>query len=448
MVRDLTVGKESRVLIKYTLPMFIGVAFQQFYNIADSIIAGQFAGEDALAAVGASYAVTMLFMAVAVGCQIGCTVVVSRLFGAKDFTKMKTAIFTILISGFVLSALLSILGVLLSPVFMRVLKTPKNIFNDSELYLKIYIAGFLFLFLYNVVTSIFNSLGDSKTPLFFLIASSLGNVFLDWLFVAVLKKGVAGVAIATFIAQSLAGVAAFLVLLFRLKKIETVKKPKLFSKKMLLDVAKIAVPSVLQQSFISVGNVLIQTLINDCGSSVIAGYSAAIKLNTFAITGFTTLGNGMSSFTAQNLGAGKKDRIRSGLKAGIGFSLTVALVFFLAYFFIGEVWVKMFMDTDASVQALKTGKIFLKIVSPFYFVICIKLICDGVLRGSANMKAFMTATFTDLILRVVLAYILCGTYKEIGIFMSWPIGWTVAMILSMGYTRKCLKKSNEKRKKE
>lgn len=440
MVRDLTIGKESKVLIKYTLPMFVGVAFQQFYNIADSMIAGRFAGEDALAAVGASYAVTMLFMAVAVGCQIGCTVVVSRLFGAKDFTKMKTAIFTILISGFVLSSLLSMVGVLFSPVFMKLLKTPKNIFSDSELYLKIYIAGFIFLFLYNVVTGIFNSLGDSKTPLFFLIGSSLGNVFLDWLFVAVLKKGVAGVAVATFIAQSLAGIAAFFVLLLRLKKIKTLEKPKLFSKKMLLEVAEIAVPSVLQQSFISVGNVFIQKLVNNCGSSVIAGYSAAIKLNTFAITGFTTLGNGISSFTAQNLGAGKKDRIRTGLKAGVKFSLAVALVFFVAFFFVGEVFVTLFLDKESSVQALETGKIFLQIVSPFYFVICIKLICDGVLRGSAKMKAFMTATFTDLILRVVLAHILSGTYHEIGIFMSWPIGWTIAMFLSLGYTRKCLYK--------
>ena len=438
MVRDLTQGKESKVLIEYTLPMFVGVAFQQLYNISDSIIAGKFAGEDALAAVGASYAITMLFMAVAVGCQIGCTVVVSRLFGAKDFTKMKTAIFTILISGFFLSLLLSIVGVILSPTFMKLLKTPENIFEDSELYLKIYIAGFLFLFLYNVVTGIFNSLGDSKTPLVFLICSSLGNIFLDWLFVAVFHKGVVGVAVATFIAQSLAGIAASLVLLMRLKKMKTPEKPELFSKKMLSDVARVAIPSVLQQSFISVGNLFIQKLVNNCGSSVIAGYSAAIKLNTFAITGFTTLGNGISSFTAQNLGAGKKERIRRGLKAGILFSLGVALVFFLAFFLTGETWVKLFMDEDASNAALQTGKIFLRIVAPFYFVICVKLLCDGMLRGCTKMKEFMVATFTDLILRVVLAHILCGYFNETGIFMSWPIGWTIATVISLIYSKKCL----------
>ena len=446
MVRDLTIGKESKVLIQYTLPMFIGVAFQQLYNISDSIIAGKFAGEDALAAVGASYAITMLFMAVAVGCQIGCTVVVSRLFGAKDFTKMKTAIFTILISGFLLSLFLSVVGVILSPTFMRLLKTPDNIFEDSELYLKIYIAGFVFLFLYNVVTGVFNSLGDSKTPLIFLICSSLGNIFLNWLFVAVFHKGVAGVAVATFIAQSLAGVSALCVLLVRLKKIKAPENPELFSKRMLIEVAKIAIPSVLQQSFISVGNLFIQKLVNNCGSSVIAGYSAAIKLNTFAITGFTTLGNSISSFTAQNLGAGKKERIRKGLKAGIQFSLAVALLFFLAFFFTGEVWVKLFMDADASGAALQTGKVFLQIVAPFYFIICIKLTCDGVLRGSAKMKEFMVATFTDLILRVVLAHILCGYFNETGIFMSWPIGWTIAMVISVMYSKKCLGAGKTERK--
>lgn len=438
MVKDLTQGKESKVLLQYTLPMFVGVAFQQLYNISDSIIAGKFAGEDALAAVGASYAITMLFMAVAVGCQIGCTVVVSRLFGAKDYTKMKTTIFTILISGFVLSLLLSVAGVLLSPFFMNLLKTPENIFSDSEIYLKIYIAGFLFLFLYNVVTGIFNSLGDSRTPLIFLICSSVGNILLDLFFVAFLHKGVKGVAVATFIAQSLAGVFAFFVLLIRLKKIKTMKKPKLFSKRMLLEVARIAVPSVLQQSFISVGNLFIQKLVNHCGSSVIAGYSAAIKLNTFAIMGFTTLGNSISSFTAQNLGAGKKERIRNGRKIGIQFALVVALVFFLLFFFSGKLWVSLFMDQDASLAALETGKIFLQIVSPFYFIICVKLICDGVLRGSAKMREFMIATFTDLILRVVLAYLLYPSFKESGIFSSWPIGWTIAMVVSFLFSRKCM----------
>lgn len=456
MNQDLTQGREGTVFIRYTLPMFIGVAFQQLYNIADSVIAGKFAGEDALAAVGASYAITMLFMAVAVGCQIGCTVVVSQLFGARMYNRLKTAVSTILISGFCLSALLTLFGILLSPTFMRLLRTPENIFSDSDLYLKIYIAGFIFLFLYNVVTGIFNSLGDSRTPLIFLICSSIGNIFLDWYFVAGLHMGVSGVAWATFIAQTIAGLAAMFVLLGRLKRLgksedttldtdapkasQDDTRPVLFSWHMLSAVAAIAVPSILQQSFVSVGNLFIQQLVNGYGSSVIAGYSAAIKLNTFAITGFTTLGNGMSGFTAQNMGARKEARILRGWKAGIGFSLAIAAIFFLLYFLGGSQCLTLFMDQDSSALAMEVGNTFLRIVSPFYFLISVKLICDGVLRGKTLMNQFMVATFTDLLLRVVLAFVLSTQFQTNGIWMSWPIGWTIATLLSLIFCIRSTKK--------
>ena len=203
MIQNLTEGESQRTLIKYTLPMFISVVFQQFYNMADSMIAGKFAGEDALAAVGASYPITMIFMAVAVGSNIGCSVVLSQLFGAKAYEKVRTAVTTILITGTVLSAVLTAVGLVATPAMMHMIRTPENIFGDGALYLKIYIGGFVFLFLYNVTTGMFNSLGDSTTPLYFLIGSSLGNIVLDFVFVAVFSWGVAGVAWATFIAQGL-----------------------------------------------------------------------------------------------------------------------------------------------------------------------------------------------------------------------------------------------------
>ena len=182
MNKDLTVGKPGKVLVEFTLPLFISVVFQQFYNIADSVIAGKFAGEDALAAIGASYPITMIFMAVAIGCQIGCSVVISKHFGAKNFEKTKICITTSLIAGFILSSLLTLLGVVFSPFLMEIVNTPENIFVGGNLYLKIYTGGFVFLFLYNVTTGIFNSLGDSKTPLYLLISSSIGNIILDALF--------------------------------------------------------------------------------------------------------------------------------------------------------------------------------------------------------------------------------------------------------------------------
>lgn len=432
MVKDLTVGKPEEVLWKFSIPMFISVIFQQMYNIADSVIAGKFAGENALAAVGASYPITMIFMAIAVGSNIGCSVVISQLFGGKKYRKMKTAIYTTLIASVVLSLVLTVAGLLGTDWLMRMIQTPDNIFDDGALYLGIYIGGFLFLFLYNICTGIFQSLGDSKTPLYFLICSSIGNVILDWVFVAVFHWGVSGVAWATFLAQGVSCVLAFVTLMVRLRGIETDGPVPRFEWEMLGRVGRIAVPSILQQSFISIGNIFIQGLINGYGSSVIAGYSAAVKLNTFTITSFTTLANGLSSFTAQNIGAGQTGRVKKGLGAGIRMALGVALPFFLAFFFLGHAMISMFME-ESGTMAMDTGVTFLKVVSPFYFVIALKLMADGVLRGAGDMLHFMIATFTDLILRVVLAYVLSAHLGTLGIWISWPVGWVVATVLSVGF---------------
>lgn len=441
MIQDLTVGDSQKTLIGYTVPMFISVVFQQLYNIADSMIAGKFAGEDALAAVGASYPITMIFMAVAVGSNIGCSVVISQLFGAKAHEKLKTAVSTTLITGFVLAAFLTVTGLITTPAMMRMIQTPENIFADGALYLKIYIGGFIFLFLYNVTTGMFNSLGDSKTPLYFLIGSSVGNIALDILFVAVFQWGVAGVAWATFIAQGAACILALISFGVRMREIQTQGRVAVFSFSLLKKISMIAVPSILQQSFVSVGNIFIQSLVNSYGSGVIAGYSAAIKLNTFIITGFTTLGNGVSGFTAQNRGAGKRERIKDGFMAGLKMAVCVAVPFFVAYFFFGRTMVLLFMD-DTGSDALRTGITFLKIVSPFYFVIAVKLVADGMLRGAERMKEFMASTFTDLILRVILAFVFSASMGSVGIWLSWPVGWGIATVMSWMFCRKELGKKN------
>ena len=432
MIKDLTEGEPQSVLVQFTLPMFVSVVFQQMYNIADSAIAGKFAGEDALAAVGASYPITMIFMAIAVGSNVGCAVIISQLFGGRHYESMKTAISTTMISAFVLSIFLTIFGLAGNRVLMEMIHTPENIFADGALYLKIYIGGFLFLFLYNVATGIFTSLGDSKTPLYFLIGSSVGNIILDLIFVAVFHWGVAGVAWATFIAQGIACILALMTLKKRISRIKTENKPALFSKEMLGRISVVAIPSILQQSFVSVGNIFIQSLVNGFGSSVIAGYSAAIKLNTFAITSLSTLGNVVSSFTAQNIGAGKRERIGKGFIAGLKMGAVVVILFFTCYFFGNKAALGLFLSAKDSKAAMDTGIQFLTIVSPFYVVIAIKLIADGILRGASAMKAFMVSTFADLLLRVILAYAFVPHFGSKGIWMSWPVGWTVAMLLSVG----------------
>ena len=429
---DLTVGKPSSVLWKLSLPMFVSAVFQQLYNIFDSAIAGRFAGEDALAAVGASYPITMIFMAVALGCNVGCSVVISQYFGAKDYAKVKTASYTTLISCAVLAAFLTVLGLIFSKPLMRLINTPGNVFDDGTLYLKIYIAGLIFLFIYNVCTGIFTSLGDTKTPLYFLIGSSVGNVILDYIFVALFKWGVAGVAWATFIAQGLAGILAVITLLKKIIDIPTDISPALFSGKMLKKVTLYAIPSILQQSFVSVGNIFVQYIINGFGSSCIAGYSAAVKLNTFALTGFSTLSNGLSSYVAQNFGAGKKQRIKEGYIAGLKMAVVVAVPFMLCYFFASETVIGFFLD-EGGKKAAEIGVKFLRIISVFYIFVGIKIMSDGTLRGQGRMQYFMITTFTDLILRVILAFILSKPFGPDGIWYSWPVGWVISNILSVAF---------------
>lgn len=436
MNKDLTVGNPQQVLWKFCLPLFGSIIFQQIYNIADSLVAGKFIGENALAAVGNSYEITLIFIAFAFGCNIGCSVIISQLFGAKQFAEMKTAVKTAMIGSAVLCLILMIIGIGGSGILLTLIHTPDNIFSDSKLYLDIYVWGLPFVFFYNIATGIFSALGDSKTPFWFLAASSTANIFVDILFVTTFQMGVAGVAWATFLCQGISCVLALAFVFARLHKIETTEKGKLFSFRLLKKIAVIAIPSILQQSFISVGNILIQGVINGFGSGVIAGYSAAIKLNNLVITSVTTLGNGISNYTAQNIGAGKLHRVREGFIAGRKMVWLLCVPLVLLYLFGGKVLISFFMD-NPSEEALRTGIEILRILSPFYFVVSVKLVADGVLRGAGMMKQFMIATFTDLILRVVLAFLLPQTFlASTGIWCAWPIGWTTATMLSIYFYEK------------
>lgn len=438
MNMDLTVGKPETVLWKFCLPLFGSIIFQQLYNIADSLVAGKFIGENALAAVGNSYEITLVFIAFAFGCNMGCSVIVSQLFGAKDYSKLKTAVSTACIFSASLCAILMLAGMLGSGPLLCLIRTPDEVFPDSRLYLDIYIWGLPFVFFYNIATGIFSALGDSRTPFYFLAVSSISNILVDILFVKAFRMGVSGVAWATFLCQGVSCILAVLTVLKRLSNIPVKGKPPLFDGALLKKILVIAVPSILQQSFISVGNILIQSVINGFGASVMAGYSAAVKLNNMVITSFTTIGNGISNFSAQNLGAHKFGRIRECFRAGLKMVWCLCIPFCILYIFFGRYLLLLFMEKD-SADALATGMQFLWILSPFYFVVSAKLTADGILRGVSAMGQFMAATFTDLVLRVILAFFLSGvTRSAVGIWCAWPIGWTVAMTLSVFfYRRKC-----------
>lgn len=442
MNKDLTVGKPEKVLWLFCLPLFGSILFQQLYNIADSFVAGKFIGEHALAAVGNSYEITLIFIAFGFGCNIGCSVVISKLFGGRRYVELKTAVKTTFLATAVLCSVLMLIGLFFCNGLLSIIHTPAEVFDDSKLYLDIYIFSLPFVFFYNIATGIFSALGDSKTPFYFLAVSSTANIAVDILFVNSFHMGVAGVAWATFLCQGVSCVLALIFVYKRLAEIKTEEKSALFSWSLFQEIAVIAVPSILQQSFISIGNIMIQSVINSFGAGVMAGYSASVKLNNLVITSFTTLGNGISNYTAQNIGAGKMPRVNEGFKAGLKMVWILCIPLVALYLLAGRPLVHIFMNSPSDI-AVGTGILFLRILSPFYFIISVKLITDGILRGAGLMKQFMIATFSDLILRTALAFILSSAFGSTGIWCAWPIGWVIGTMLSLYfYGRNFIKKKS------
>lgn len=431
-MNDLTKGNPLKVLIKYILPLLGSIVFQQIYNIADSIIAGKFIGENALAAVGNSYEITLLFLAFATGCNIGASILTAKNYGSKNYKGVKTGISTSFITTFIVCSVLMIIGFVFAKPLLIVLNTPLEILNDSLTYVYIYVGGLYFLFFYNLCTGIFASLGDSKTPFIFLVASSLANVGMDILFVVVFKMGVAGVAWATFICQGVSCALSLITLFVQIKKIKVDEKIKKFSFESLKNFLTVGIPSTLQQSFVSVGNIILQSLINSFGPSTIAGYSAGVKAINFAITCLVMVGTSISNYTAQNLAVHDIKRVKQGFKYGLIITSFVTLIFTLPYFLLSDKLIMLFLK-DKTSDALTVGSKFITVVSPFFIIVAFKLVGDGVIRGAEKMSLFMITTLTDLILRVSLSFVLARNTSlgSTGIWWSWPIGWAVATAMSL-----------------
>ena len=427
--RDLTVGDPGEVIRSYCLPLFGSVFFQQLYNLADSFVAGRFIGEDALAAVGNSYEITLIFLAFAFGCNTGCSVIVSRHFGAKNYDKVKTAISTSLLATAFTCIILLATGAALATPVLRAIQTPTEVFDDSLTYLQIYLCGLAFVFFYNVSNGIFSALGDSKTPFLFLAASSTANIALDILFVARFRMGVAGVGWATFLCQGAACIPALIVVLRKTRRLPAGNAPR-FTCSMLKDFISIAIPSVLQQCFVAAGNIMIQGVVNTYGAAVAAGFSAAVKMNNLATSCFSTIGTGVTNYTSQNLGAGQSRRVQAGFKASVQFVWTISLAICLLYELFPVQLMGLFMDTPSAV-ALQTGVDFLRIAAPFYFAASFKIMCDAFLCGAKLMRYVVFSIFLDLGLRAGTA-VLCSSvfHTAFSVWFAWPIGWSIAAVVT------------------
>ena len=421
--------KPFRALIIFAWPMILGNLFQQFYTMVDSIVVGRYVSEGALAAVGASYSVTNVFICIAIGGGIGASVVISQYFGAREYQKMKQAAYTALLSFFILSVVLGILGFLLGKQIMQLLNTPDSILGMSVIYLDIYFLGLPFLFLYNVFSAMFNAIGQSRTPLYLLIFSSVLNIFLDVYMVCSIHLGVAGVAWATLISQGISAVISFMLFLRELKSYPA-ENVKVFDGTELKNMAGIAFPSILQQSTVAIGMMLVQSVVNSFGEETLAGFSAAIRIESICVVPMAAMGNAISAYTAQNIGAGQHRRVKTGYYIGnaIVVFFSVLICFALECFYTPII--SMFLGSDGTQLALQTGTSYLKFMGWFFVIIGLKMVIDGLLRGAGDMVMFTIANLANLGIRVFLAVLLSPRF---GIAMVWyavPIGWFVNFLIS------------------
>lgn len=444
----------GKSLFFFALPMILGNLFQQFYSAVDSIIVGQYVGEDALAAVGASYSLTTVFIMIAIGGGIGASVIISQYLGAGLFRKMKTSVYTALISFLAVSLILGSAGLLLSRNILTALNTPENILSDALLYLDIYFVGLPFLFMYNILSSVFNALGNSKTPLYLLIFSSLFNIVMDLAFVRGLGLGIGGAAAATVLAQGISAVVSFCLLLRALKEYriesgetgkDTEEKNKeawaeqkeeerrgrnLFDVQMLGNMIKVAIPSMLQQSIVSIGMLLVQSVVNGYGSSVLAGYTAGTRIESICIVPMIASGNAVSTFTAQNLGAGHPERVKKGYLAAVRMAAVFAVMICLILtFFHGNI-INAFLEEGREPIAFETGNAYLTFIAFFFICIGFKAITDGVLRGAGDVVVFTLANLINLGIRVTVAFALSPVWGVQAVWFAIPMGWTTNFVIS------------------
>lgn len=427
---NLTTQPPARSLFFFSLPMIIGNLFQQFYNMADSIIVGQLVGESALAAVGASYSFTTVFIMIAIGGGIGASVLTSQYLGAGKHKEMKSSVYTFLITFAVFSILLALIGFWINPTVLKLLKTPPNIMDDAVLYLQIYFVGMPFLFMYNILSANFNALGKSKIPLYLLIFSSILNIIMDLWMVGGLGLGVKGAAIATVIAQGIAAVISFLILMRLLGTYKIEGRVDKFRSDMFVTGVKIAIPSIVQQSIVSIGMLLTQSAVNQFGSSALAGYSAGTRLESICVVPMIATGNAMSTFTAQNLGAGKPERVRKGYRAayGIIISFGVALILVSQLFY--KPIVSAFVDEGSSQVAFQTGTDYFRFIGLFFSFLGFKAITDGILRGAGDIKVYMFANLVNLSIRVAVAQLCSPIWGIELIWYAVPMGWAVNYFIS------------------
>jgi len=432
-MKDLSLGNETKLIFKFAIPMLVGNVFQQLYNVVDSVVVGKFIGKAALAAVGTSFPIIFMLVSFIIGITMGFTVVVSQYFGAKDMGQVKKTINTLYIFLFFASLLISAIGILLSGTIFKMIGLSPEVIPQAKLFLNIYLAGLIFLFGFNGTSAILRGLGDSKTPLYFLIISVVVNIILDIIFIVGFHWGVGSAAVATVIAEA----GAFITQILYLNRYHKVVKFSFsnlqFDKEIFRKSIRIGLPTGFQQTFVALGMLALYGIVNKFGLDTNAAFSAAGRIDSFAAMPAMSFAVALSTFVGQNLGANKPERVKKGFHATLIMTTIITLITSLTAIFLGEFLMRMFTD---DIQVIEIGKKYLIIVGAFYVLFSSMFIVGSVMRGAGDTLIPMFITLFALwVIRIPLAYLLSqeswlGVY---GIWWSIPLGWGTGLMLSYLY---------------
>lgn len=430
----MTQGNIWKLLITFSIPLIIGNLLQQMYNTADSIIVGNFVGSNGLAAVGSGTALINLIIAFAQGASVGAGVVVSQYIGADKKDKIKISVHTSICISIILGLILSLLGIFASPSLLIMMKTPKVVLKSSILYLQIYCGGLIFNVIYNMATGILNAAGNSKKPLVYLAIASFTNIILDLLFIKMFKLGVMGAAIATDISQAISCILAIGYLLKVKSDYKLYIKDLKINKETAVKIIKIGLPTAIQNMVISFSNVLVQSSVNAYGATAMAGYAAYLKIDGFNILPVLSISMAVTTFTGQNVGANRLDRVKKGMYS----SLIMVLVYTV---FIGAVLLIFSHQVlglfTHSAQVIMYGQLAMKYFCPYYFLLGILNVLAGTVRGAGKgIPPMIILLFSMCIFRILWIKIALPFYSSIdGVFILYPISWLVGAILMILYTK-------------
>jgi len=433
-MQDLTQGSPARLIFAFALPMLLGNVFQQFYNMVDSIVVGRFVGKTALGAVGASFPIFFLLISMVIGITMGAGIILSQYFGAQDMEAVRKTIETTWIFLFFASLLVTILGILASGSLLRFINTPPDILPQARLYLQILFAGTIPLFGYNGISAILRGVGNSKTPLYLLIVATLVNVCLDLLFVLVFHWGVAGVSLATVIAQGLSFAAGVLVLN---RSPDTLLHMHLrtmrFDRPLFRQIIRMGLPTTLQQSLVALGFMAMTGIVNAFGTNVIAAYAAAVRIDSLAAMPAMNFSIAISTFVGQNMGAGLIDRVRQGFRATMAMGSALSLATSLAIILLRNPLMHIFTRDP---EVIRIGASYLTIVCGGYIFFSAMFISAGVIRGAGATFFSMLVTLVSLwLVRIPLAWFLSRHLGVSGIWWGIPLAWIAGFIGAMIYYR-------------